>query len=385
MKTELQRFFYISIISLLVLLYSGISPAAPYEKISRNEFEGKKGQITIKLSNNEITVADSLSLTVEVLVPAGFRADLPSFKDFGFSTDFNERSHRFRSTDIFEPEIINQDDGSQLHIHKYTLEPWLSGDYSIMPLMVSFFEENQKEKEKLKDTKAWNIPTFNIMTDGIRVRVTGLSDGRQELSDLFAQSDYNLEKLTRKERRKEDKSGQELRREEEDKQEASMAFKDKGFPWWLIWVFLVLVFLAPLIWYLGQNKIKGFFAQPPQPAHEIAYQALRRLEGQNLPGKGMIKEYYYELSYILREYIGNRFKIYAVNQSSEEFFKQLLLTSNPFDLETEHILHQFLDHSDTVKYSLHRPDIPMTRNSFEIVESFVDKTRLGPEDIEKKG
>ena len=60
------------------------------------------------------------------------------------------------------------------------------------------------------------------------------------------------------------------------------------------------------------------------------YNELKELMAKNLLMNGMIKEYYYELSYILRRYIERRFMVYALHQSSEEFL-QSLMKNNPFD------------------------------------------------------
>ena len=53
-----------------------------------------------------------------------------------------------------------------------------------------------------------------------------------------------------------------------------------------------------------------------------------------------------------------------------------LLKENPFDTESERILREFSEHSDTVKYSTYRPDIAKGASCFQIVKSFVDQTRV---------
>ena len=79
------------------------------------------------------------------------------------------------------------------------------------------------------------------------------------------------------------------------------------------------------------------------------------------------------------KYIGNRFHIYAENQTTEEFFSALLV-KNPFDHPTETILRKFSEHSDNVKYSLYRPGKETAEDSFKIAKSFVDTTKLTEEE-----
>ncbi len=376
------RGFFFTLFFIVITVVNGAG--APLSRSSEKEYQGSQGAITIELSETEITVADSLKLIVEITVPKGYQAKLPSFDEFGFSTDFNERSQRFRVTDISPVETKIESDGTKLLRQEFTLEPWLSGDYSILPLMVSYYKaakddatetaSQQDQAPNETDLPGWRIPVFQVMSDGIRVKVAGMGEERSELSPLFKQADYTLERLSTKERRREDKSDHELKREEEEKKEAARKLSQKEFPWELFWVLLGILLLAPLFWYLGRRKIKNFFTKPGKPAHELAYEALEKLPTQELTTERQIKEFYYQLSYIMRDYIGNRFEIFAINQTSEEFFSQLL-SSNPFDKESENILKLFSEHADTAKYSLNVPDADHAGDSFKVVRSFVDATR----------
>ncbi len=363
----------------IILFLAAPAWAAPVEKRGEKSHEGVAGTVSVMASEKEISVAGSITLAVEIAAPPGYTARAPEFEEYGFSTSFNERSQRFRVTDMTEVETTAALDGGTVLRQEFTLEPWLSGDYSILPLMVSFFKDSEppgdagSEAEPPDENLA--MPAFSVMTDGFRIDVTPLAEERKEPADLFGQSDYRMEKLTRRDRRKEEMSDEELRREEEQVREEAMALKRRGFPMWIVWTLLAAGAAAALVWIGKRKKIHQLFTPPPLPAHEVAFRALRKLREQNLPGSGMIKEFYYELSYILREYIGARFGIRAVNQTSEEFFHHLL-RSNPFDDDAEAILREFSDKADTVKYSLHRPDRLQADESFQTAKSFVDATKL---------
>ncbi|MCP4694427.1 MAG: hypothetical protein GY859_40735 [Desulfobacterales bacterium] len=362
----------------IILCITAPAWAAPVEKSGEKTHEGVAGKVSVTASEKEISVADSLTLTVEITAPPGYTARAPEFEEYGFSTSFNERSQRFRVTDVTEVEKTPAPDGGTMLRQAFTLEPWLSGDYSILPLMVAFFKDAEPsdtaDAGDAEPDADLTMPAFNVMTDGFRIDVTPLTEERKELADLFGQSDYRMEKLIKRERRKEEMSDEELRREEEQAKEEAMALKKRRFPMWIVWILLGAGLLTGLVWFARRKKIHELFKQPRPPAHEVAYQALQRLKEKNLPGSGRIKEFYYELSYILREYIGDRFGIRAVNQTTEEFFHHLL-RSNPFDDKNEGILREFSESADTVKYSLHRPDRLQAEESFRIAKSFVDATR----------
>lgn len=386
-KHEYMMKRHLNPILMQLVLLVGVSVwgvAAPVEKVGVKEYENAKAIVTVRASQDEISIADSLELVVEITVPAGYRARFPEFGEFGFSTDFNERSHRFRATNVTKLEKIPMEDGVFVYRQIFTLEPWLSGNYSILPLMVSFFKAppasaKDTESDRRDSQDEWQVPVFNVMTDGMRIRVNPLSERRMELSDLYSQSDYHQEKLVERKRRDEDKSEEELKREEEQLEEAAMALKKRRFPWWIIWSLLGFGAMVALYRYIGREKIAKFFSPKKVPAHEVAYRAFEKLKGKDLPRQGKIKEFYYELSYILREYIGNRFGIYAVNQTTEEFF-EYLLQSNPFDQEAENILRTFSEHADTVKYSKFRPDMEKADNSFTTAKAFVENTKAVEEE-----
>jgi hypothetical protein len=367
---------------MLIYIFGCISVfASPVEKIGVKDYEGVKGTVKVTVSEDKITIADSISLKVEVSSPKGYIAMFPAFAEFGFSTDFNERSKRFRVTNVTEVEKTIMDDGATLLSQEFTLEPWLSGNYSILPLMVPFFKEksednpnNKKDKKTGEKKDERKIPAFNVMTDGMRIKVDPLTDMRQELSDLYGQSDYKLEKLTKRVRRNEDKSDEELLREQEEENETIAALKKDRFPWWIVWVILIMPIIVLFVRYMWKGRISKIFKAKSKPADEIAYKAFEKLRSKNFPAQGKIKEFYYEISYILRNYIGNRFGIYAINQTTEEFFTHLI-ESNPFDKGAEDILRTFSDNADTVKYSLFRPEVKVTDQSFQTAKSFVDRTR----------
>ena len=368
----------VSLVPLLVILFSVSAGASPITHENTATYKGVTAHARATVSSDAITIADSIELVVTVTAPREFIPQLPSFDAYGFSTDYNERSKRFRATDVSEIETQTRDDGSVQYTQRFVLEPFLSGNYAVLPMMISFVDAETPPSPKTDDShslRSVSPPAFTLMLEGFRIQVDKMAEARREPADIFGQADYQLETLVKRERRKEDQSDAELKREEEHELEEVRVFKERSFPWWMVWTTLVIAVAAPLIWVLSRKKIARIMAGKSLPAHEIAYKALEDLKAENLLGQGKIKEYYYALSYILRTYIGNRFGITAQNQTTEEFFLNLL-KENPFDDESERVLRTFSEHSDSVKYSTYRPDIEKGASSFTIVKSFVDQTRL---------
>lgn len=116
---------------------------------------------------------------------------------------------------------------------------------------------------------------------------------------------------------------------------------------------------------------------------EVAYKQLMELKTEDLPGKGMIKEYYSRLSDIARHYLEGRFAFRAPEMTTEEFLASL--KGSPL-LEDEHkkLLAEFLSHCDMVKFAKYGPTPLEIVDSFSSCEKLIDQTRKIPEEEEEE-
>jgi hypothetical protein len=124
---------------------------------------------------------------------------------------------------------------------------------------------------------------------------------------------------------------------------------------------------------LARRRERGAAAPPAPPASETARRALQALEARGLVQAGEIKEYYAELSGIVRRYLEARFGVHAPEMTTEEF---LLATARGGALDTRHraLLSGFLRESDLVKFARHRPTMDDARRALEAARRFVDET-----------
>ncbi len=109
------------------------------------------------------------------------------------------------------------------------------------------------------------------------------------------------------------------------------------------------------------------------PAHIIALGELESLKTKELWQHDLIKQYYSELSDILRNYIENRFNILAMESTTDEINLDLkdILESNDRDL-----LNEFLSTADLVKFAKGTPGESSSDYYMEVVKRFVLKTKL---------
>jgi len=148
----------------------------------------------------------------------------------------------------------------------------------------------------------------------------------------------------------------------------------------ILYIFLAIIFVAVVVglavfFIKRARKVKAETPPAPKPAHRIALQALKELRMKDLPSQGKIKEYYIELSDIIRRYCENRFDIRAPEMTTDEFLSTLKESSS---LSSAHkdLLGEFLNLCDIVKFAKFRPSRKEIDDSFGSAEKFVNETRF---------
>jgi len=149
--------------------------------------------------------------------------------------------------------------------------------------------------------------------------------------------------------------------------------------------FIALVLIGLLIHYIikrrKENKPLFKISKPKEPAHIIALRSLNKLKQKKLWQADKEKAYYSELTYILREYLENRYEISALDRTSHELL-ELIKHSNIIEKERFTELSQILILGDLAKFAKFKPlpdenDLSL-KNAFSIVENTIPKI----EDIE---
>ncbi len=91
-----------------------------------------------------------------------------------------------------------------------------------------------------------------------------------------------------------------------------------------------------------------------QTPEEIAQAALALLLAENLPARGLVKEFYLRLTGIVRQYVEDTTGIRAPEQTTEEFLRDMRSRA-VFPPERSVRLAEFLEAADLVKYAGQQP------------------------------
>jgi hypothetical protein len=109
---------------------------------------------------------------------------------------------------------------------------------------------------------------------------------------------------------------------------------------------------------------------PRQSPEEIARGALERLLAENLPARGLIKEFYLRLTGIVRQYVEDTTGIRAPEQTTEEFLRDMR-SRQAFPPERSGRLAEFLEAADLIKYAGQQPEEGQIDEAISRAQEFV--------------
>lgn len=146
--------------------------------------------------------------------------------------------------------------------------------------------------------------------------------------------------------------------------------------WWVILI-VILVIVASILAWIKYRKDGYIIPKKPQPTpYELAIMRLQDLKAKKLWESGMEKEYYTDLTDILRIYMYGRFGINAMEMTSRQI---LGVMKNSKELRGERdYIRQILNMADFVKFAKVRPLPDDCIASYENAFKFLEDTKPQP-------
>jgi len=275
--------------------------------------------VTAEVDRSTVAIGDKVRYTIRVEAPKDIEIEFPDFGDNlgGFAVkDFGSEEKTFF--------------GKKRYAKWFLLDTYVSGTYEIPPTFIKYKEPGDEFFEEIE-------------TETIEIIVESILETSDERQDIF-----------------------EIKKPH--------AYPER----WGLYLAIVLGVLIIILSIVGiiyfRKKKAGESLIPPKPAHEIAYQALSALERKQLIDKGLIKDFFSELSLIIRHYVEDRFDIRAPEMTTEEFLVSVK-TSDELQAEQKCVLREFLERSDMVKFAKYGPAPEEIRSSFAAARRLVDETR----------
>ena len=254
---------------------------------------GKDG-VTLSVSSEtaQVNPAESVFLRVELVVPRGRSAELPDLRD---------RVKGFSLAEDFAEEPVTAADGSVTKAANWRLVP-----------------EPCAEIYKVKP--------FAVQADGGRVSFV--------VGPVYFENPPKREPVT-------------------GEMEADPKKDLPPLSWKLVGrVAVALIALAAVVvglWLLIRTLARKVKEHRMSPI-ERAWVELDRLLKKGLPGRGRYKDFYVELTMVVRRYVQRKYGIRAPHLTTEEFFAELARTEHQTAEQTRS-LRKFLESADMVKFA----------------------------------
>ncbi len=278
-------------------------------------YESGGAVVTIKVDRTEISVADSVEVVLEALVPEGVDLTFPP-------KEAKLGEFTFVRSSSAVPQLLEGD--RVLVRHTLELEPFLPGDYEIPSLEIKVGEET------------------SIKTEPVSVTVASVLPGDAEEADI--------------------------------KDIAPPVSLPGLVPW--VWAALAAALVAAIGGYLWWRRRKKFETEEaPPPPHEVALKAMRELMKEGLIEKGEAKLFYLRISAILRHYIEDRFGLHAPERTTEEFLHDLQRDGRLNEAQKA-LLREFLMHCDIVKFAEYQPERAEIEETINTCAQFIAETKL---------
>jgi hypothetical protein len=288
----------------------------------------ERGPLTVhvRLDREKITIAETILLQLQATIEPDYEIRMPEV------AKVLAESGNFGILDWHHPGDRLDENNNVVTTYQYRLEPFLSGTYTIPAFTFNFHDVNSPEDKN-----------YQLTTEPIDVEVTSLL-GEQRAELKIADIEDVVEMP-----------------------------RQLSYRW--LWIFVpAAVIAAAGTWLYLRRKRQVRLARIYKLAHEIAYERLRALVGDDLVKAGRIKEFYERISDILRHYIEHRFELRAPERTTEEFLIELQYTDvlSESDKDT---LGEFLQHCDLVKFARYSPTTEQIQRTFTLVRDFIDKTK----------
>lgn len=142
---------------------------------------------------------------------------------------------------------------------------------------------------------------------------------------------------------------------------------------------LLLLAIIGLVWYLKNRKtveIEQEVIIPERPAHELALEALDALKAKGLWEKGDFKTYQSELTHIIRTYLGKRYKINALGNTTEEILTELKKTD--FNNNLRSSVARILQMADLIKFAKAKANEEIHMEFWNQAIDLVQETKIKP-------
>ena len=306
-----------------IVLYSAVlsQDAKVADAISlRSRVERGPVIVEVTVTPARPQLSDEPVLTLTVTAKADVRVKLPPF---------GESLRDFIIRDFHEP-LPKTSGGDQVLQHIYTLEPTSAGSISVDPITVRFVDERADG-----DGKEHELQTEALLVD---VQTIVESDA-PSLNDLRPMTDP-----------------------------VDLPDSFRGSTIAILAISVIL--LAGLMFILWRKRRRAVKTVPELTPQQLAHNELNDLLGSKL-SETDVKEFFVQLTAVVRRYIERTTGVNAPDQTTEEFLREVNQQKLFADADNTR-LGAFLESADLVKFAGYQPDEAAVEEGIHRAEQFIE-------------
>jgi hypothetical protein len=144
------------------------------------------------------------------------------------------------------------------------------------------------------------------------------------------------------------------------------------------------VYLVSRLVRFWKNRRKAPVPKPERirSAEEVAREAIERLLARKLVEQGQFKQFYLELSEIIKRFLGSKLGVHSLERTTEEFTRDLRAVSVPS--AQYRMIREFLEDCDLVKFAKYRPGAEEVDQILARSKSMIDdmaRESLKPQEV----
>jgi len=312
-------------------------PDAATKAISRTATDGPV-KLTLTVSPAELPYTDRASVIVDVLADANVTVELA---DYDRDKTHLEHQYEYRLIREERRAAVPTSDGKLSWRFQYGVQFFAPGEFEFPPAKLTFAGAFSSDAAGAPESD-----NRELTTEGVSVHAR----------------DPNAKPLSPDELRK----------------LTSLPPVELPRPWSRAWwiTTAIVAALAFTLWFMRRRE-SAQIAPAVIPAHEWARRMLAQLIAEDLVPRGMIQEFYYRVSDIVRGYVERRFGVSAPEMTTEEFLTTAA-GDGRFGARHTTDLRGFLTACDLVKYARQIPAASEADQVLQAAKSFIDRTKPDP-------
>ena len=303
-------------------------------------------RITLNVLPAELPFSQRATLTVEAVAEKNVTVELA---DYQKSVVEGEHSFEFRLRRLSQSAAMPTPDGHLKWTQQYEIEFFLPGEYELPPAKLTYSQLGPAEKDAVDPAGTAEGSRHELATEAIKVIAKAT-----EAAQIGPEELRKIEILP------------------------PVELVDPWSKWWLVTIPAALGIAALALLAMRRRLREVELAVEVIPAHEWARRQIAALIADELIAKGLVQEFYYRISAIVRGYIERRYGVSAPEMTTEEF---LAATAGDFRFAAGPAtdLQAFLTACDLVKYARYRPAAGEWNDLLRTAAQFVERTRQDAE------